>query len=88
MRRGKYASVDLMGRSKGFTGTQAQTYKEVRQGTLGNVQSGAGKTSSREQTCSRPRSGVSKREWLRFQRILVIFAMMLRDGKARRDEER
>jgi uncharacterized Ntn-hydrolase superfamily protein len=31
----QYGIVDLMGRSKGFTGTQAQNYKEDRQGTLG-----------------------------------------------------
>lgn len=32
----QYGIVDLMGRSKGFTGTQAQNYKEDRQGTLGS----------------------------------------------------
>lgn len=31
----QYGVVDLMGRSKGFTGTQAQNYKEDRQGTFG-----------------------------------------------------
>ena len=32
----QYGIVDLMGRAKGFTGTQAQSYKEDRQGTLGS----------------------------------------------------